>query len=124
MTLPPLSAAATALVDGWLDQRRAIAGAADKTLAAYRRDLQGFLAFLTAHDGAPAGPARLRSVGQRDMRAWMAAERARGVSARSLARALSALKGFYRWFGERDGFEPSAVLATRAAVFSTGRGRC
>lgn len=115
-----IGAAAAALLDIWLDHRRALSGAAEKTLSAYRRDLQGFLAFLARHDGAPAAPARLKHVGQRDMRGWMAAERARGVSARSLARALSAVKGFYRWFGERDGFEPTAVLATRAPRFHAG----
>jgi len=51
------------------------------------------------------------------MRAWMAHERGRGVAARSLARALSAVKSFYRWLAEREGFEPTAVLSTRAPKF-------
>jgi integrase/recombinase XerC len=51
------------------------------------------------------------------MRAWMAAERGDGVGARSLARKLSAVKSFYRWLAERDGFDPTAVLATRAPKF-------
>jgi integrase/recombinase XerC len=51
------------------------------------------------------------------MRAWMAHERGRGVSARSLARALSAVKGFARWGAEREGFDPTAILATRAPKF-------
>ncbi len=52
------------------------------------------------------------------MRAWMAHERARGLSARSLARALSAVKGFVAWAAERDGFDPSAVLMVRAPRFT------
>jgi integrase/recombinase XerC len=51
------------------------------------------------------------------MRAWMAHERGRGVGARSLARSLSAVKSFYRWLAEREGFEPTAVLSTRAPKF-------
>jgi integrase/recombinase XerC len=53
----------------------------------------------------------------RDMRAWMAHERGRGVGARSLARSLSAVKSFYRWLAEREGFEPTAILSSRAPKF-------
>jgi integrase/recombinase XerC len=48
----------------------------------------------------------------------MASERSRGVGARSLARALSAVKTFYRWLSEREGFEPTAVLSTRAPKYT------
>ena len=39
------------------------------------------------------------------------------VTARSMARKLSAVKSFYRWLAEREGFEPTAVLAARAPKF-------
>jgi integrase/recombinase XerC len=44
----------------------------------------------------------------------MAAERGREVSARSLARALSSVKSFYGWWAERDGFDATTILSTRA----------
>jgi integrase/recombinase XerC len=45
----------------------------------------------------------------------MAQARARGCGARSLARALSALKGFSRWLADReDGFDATAILSARA----------
>ena len=47
----------------------------------------------------------------------MAAQRNEGTGARSLARKLSAVKSFYRWLAEREGFEPSAVLSARAPKF-------
>jgi integrase/recombinase XerC len=47
----------------------------------------------------------------------MAHERGRGVSARSLARALSAVKGFTRWLADREGAEATAVLSARAPRF-------
>ena len=53
------------------------------------------------------------------MRAWMAHERGRGVAARSLARALSAVKSFYRWLSQREGFDATAVLSTRAPKFQS-----
>ena len=34
-----------------------------------------------------------------------------------MARKLSAVKAFYRWLAEREGFEPTAVLSTRAPKF-------
>jgi integrase/recombinase XerC len=112
-----ISAGANDLVNDWLASVKSLQGAADKTIEAYRRDLSGFLGFLAGYHGELTARDSLKSVSLRDMRAWMARERTRGVSARSLARALSAIKGFYRWFGERDGFEPTAVLATRAPKF-------
>ena len=97
----------------WLDYLRAVDGVADNTLTAYARDLHGFLAFLTLHFGASLGQAPLASLKMSDMRAWMAHERARGVSARSLARSLSAVKNFAGWMAERDGFDATAILSAR-----------
>jgi len=48
----------------------------------------------------------------------MAAERAGGLAPRSLARRLSAVKSFYRWLAEREGFDPSAVLAARSPRYT------
>ncbi|PXW72763.1 integrase/recombinase XerC [Loktanella sp. PT4BL] len=113
MIAPALSDA----LGAWLAGQRALAGAAENTLKAYQTDVLGFLAFMTAHNGGSQGLAPIARVTIRDMRAWMAHERARGVGARSLARSLSAVKSFYRWLAEREGFEPTAVLATRAPKF-------
>jgi integrase/recombinase XerC len=103
---------------GWLDHLRALDGAADNTIAAYRSDVAGFLAFMAPHLGGSAGRAALAGVRLGDMRAWMAHERGRGIGPRALARALSAVKGFYRWLSERDGFDATAVLATRSPKFT------
>lgn len=101
----------------WLDRLAALDGAAGHTIRAYRTDVTGFLAFLAEHTGEDIGPARLARATQSDMRAWMAHERNRGVAARSLARSLSAVKGFARWLAERDGFDPTAILAARSPKF-------
>ena len=101
----------------WLAEERALNAASENTVKAYAADVTGFLDFLARYDGAPAGPSRLALVELRDMRAWMAQERGRGLGARSLARTLSAVKGFFRWLGRREGFEPTAVLSTRAPKF-------
>lgn len=112
-----ISPALTNALATWLDHQRALAGAADNTLKAYQTDVLGFLSFMTLHHGDAQGLAPIARIGVRDMRSWMAHERARGVGARSLARSLSAVKSFYRWLAEREGFEPTAVLSTRAPKF-------
>jgi integrase/recombinase XerC len=48
----PGGAAAGALVSDWLSELEAARGASLRTLIAYRRDLGGFLGFLTRHHGA------------------------------------------------------------------------
>ncbi|MFD0860166.1 tyrosine recombinase XerC [Roseovarius aquimarinus] len=101
----------------WLDHQRSLRGAADNTVSAYRGDVAEFLAFLTEHKGAPQGLGALAVVTTSDMRAWMAHMRGQDVGARSLARKLSAVKSFYRWLSEGEGFEPTAVLATRSPKF-------
>jgi len=103
---------------GWLDHIRALDGAAANTVEAYRTDVAGFLAFMAEHHGGDQGRGALARVGLGDMRAWMAHERGRGVGPRSLARALSAVKSFYRWLSERDGFDATAVLSTRSPKFT------
>jgi integrase/recombinase XerC len=112
-----IAPALTDALGAWLSGQRALAGAAENTLKAYQADVLTFLAFMTQHNGGSQGLAPIARVTVRDMRAWMAHERGRGVGARSLARSLSAVKSFYRWLAEREGFEPTAVLSTRSPKF-------
>ena len=101
----------------WLNHLRALDGASAHTLTAYRTDVAGFLGFLHAHHGESLGLARFACLDQSDMRAWMAHERGRGLSSRSLARALSAVKSFVRWLAEREGFDATHVLSARAPKY-------
>ncbi|SHE88192.1 integrase/recombinase XerC [Ruegeria intermedia] len=102
----------------WLESLSALAGRSENTTNAYRRDVADFLAFMTLHHSERQGLAALERISVSDMRAWMAQQRDSGVGARSLARKLSAVKSFYRWLAEREGFEPTAVLSTRAPKFT------
>lgn len=112
-----IAPAAGDALEAWFAHLKAIKAATDNTLEAYRRDLTDFAAFLTRHHGECAGLTTLKNVSQTDMRSWMAFERTRGVATRSVARRLSAIKSFYRWLGEREGFEPTVVLSARAPKF-------
>ena len=112
-----LSPAARDALEGWLTRLRALDGAAEATVTAYRADVLGFLAFMAGHHGGAEGIAAIARIDTADMRAWMAHERGRGMAARSLARALSAVKSFVTWLSDRDGFDATAVLSTRAPRF-------
>ncbi len=109
-----LSPAVRDLLQTWLTSLDSLRGASDATVNAYRADLTDFLAFQAEHQGGALAPATLRKLGPPDIRSWMAAQRARGVGSRSLARRLSAVKTFFRWWSEREGFDASPVLSMRA----------
>lgn len=81
---------------------------ADNTLEAYGRDVGQFLSFLAGHTGGPVTLTTLREIRAADIRAFMAVRRAESLGSRSLARALSAIKSFFR-FLEREG-----VMSTEA----------
>lgn len=102
----------------WLESLSALAGRSENTTNAYRGDVTDFLSFMTLHHSERQGLAALERITVSDMRSWMAQQRDSGVGARSLARKLSAVKSFYRWLAEREGFEPTAVLSTRAPKFT------
>jgi integrase/recombinase XerC len=109
MITPQLSQA----LEDWLAQGRARRGYSRKTIEAYRADVAGFLAFLAAHNGGAEGVSAVARLAVSDLRAFMAHERARGTSARSLARRLSAVRGFCGWLWEREGFDATTALSAR-----------
>jgi integrase/recombinase XerC len=97
-----------ALLAAWSRDLGAVRRLAPKTLEAYTRDVGQFFNFLGPHTGGPVTLATLGEMRGADFRAFMSKRRETGVEARSLARALSAIKGFFR-FLEREG-----VLTTEA----------
>ncbi len=112
-----ISPAAQSARDTWLEAEKALKGASDNTITAYFGDITEFLVFMTQHKGEQQGLGALARVTVSDMRSWMARMRGGDLGPRSLARKLSAVKSFYRWLSEREGFDPTAVLSTRAPKF-------
>ncbi len=82
---------AAALIDEYLGSLQIERGAALNTLAAYRRDLKGFESFLVRDRRAIA------DVGVTDLSRYLGTLRRRGLSGRSIARHLSAVRGLYRF---------------------------
>jgi integrase/recombinase XerC len=114
---PLLAPAMGAALAEWLAQLRALKGVAANTTLAYQRDVSRYMQFLARHQGGAEGLARIAATSQTDLRAWMADERDRGLSSRSLARALSAVKGFTAWAADRTGADATTVLAARGPKF-------
>ncbi len=111
---PAPSAGAAELLGRWLAQLSAVRQRSPKTVEAYGRDVAGYLGFLAGHRGGPMGLRALGGVTISELRAWMAAERGRGLSARSLARALSAVRAFHKWLDDAEGVDCAAIHVVRS----------
>jgi integrase/recombinase XerC len=84
------------------------------TVEAYRGDVARFLAFLAEHLGGPPSLAALARIEVRDVRAFMAARRAEGISSRSLMRALAAARSFARFLERNRKGKVGALAAVRS----------
>lgn len=86
------------------------------TLAAYERDVERFLEFLRLHRGAAPDAKQLAKLDAADIRAFVTERRAEGLSSRSVRRALSALRNFFRYLtreGVADNPAPRLVRGPR-----------
>ncbi|WP_193164575.1 site-specific tyrosine recombinase XerD [Microbulbifer hainanensis] len=95
------------LIDRWLDMLWSERGASEHTRAAYGRDLRNFVNFCL--DG---GHSDLMAVDRGRVQQYLAERHKNGNSARSSARALAALRSFYRYC-LRQGFlaeDPVALV--------------
>ena len=101
-------------VEQW---RASLAGAQQvsrHTLAAYTRDVSGFLGFLGEYEGEAPSLKTLSKLTVRDLRAWLAGLRREGLSSRSVARQLSAVRGFFRFLDGEGLVSNPAIEAIRA----------
>lgn len=109
-----LTPAASDLLKGFLDQLEAVGGRSAKTVEAYRRDISGYISFLTQHNAEQLSEQRFGAVGITELRSWMASRRRDGLSGRSLARELSAVRSFYGWLDKTHGVTCPAIHNIRA----------
>jgi len=113
----PATAAAVARWQAWL---RAERRASPHTLDAYLRDLWQFLDFLGTHLGGAPGPTELAALKPLDFRAWLARRHRAEYEPASTARALSAVRGFFRFAAKNGLFANGALSAVRAPRLKPG----
>ena len=90
---------------------------AENTVEAYSSDLSTFLGFLSNHFNRQPSITSFSDLGARDVRAFLAERRRDGLGDASISRLLSAIKSFFRWLSEREGFDATAVLNARSPKF-------
>ena len=101
-------------VAGWYDRLAAERRASPHTLDAYARDLAAFLSFIAGHIGGPPDLATLTALRPGDFRAWLARRANAGMARASTARALSVVRGFFRYLDREGLAHNAAVGAVRA----------
>jgi len=112
-TPDPVTGAApdlAAAIRDWQAWLREEKRASPHTCLAYRRDLAQFLGFLSEHLGKVPALSDLSALRTGDFRAWLAARAGNGLARTSTARALSTLRGLFRWL-KRRGLADNAALA-------------
>lgn len=110
-----------ALVTGFLKVLQNERGASAHTLRAYRRELHGFAAWVSERFGAElTGGEGVNQIVQRiehtDIRAFLGTLYDRGLSKASAARALAAIRSWFKWLARTGRIEQNA-----ASLVSTPR---
>ena len=94
----------------WLRSERRLA---ERTEQGYREDLAGFVGFLSAHSGGEVSLADLAALRLADLRAWLAWRHQESYARTSTARAIAAVRGFFRFIDRRHGIHNPALQALR-----------
>jgi integrase/recombinase XerC len=99
-----------AYVDGYLDNLISQRHLSPLTVENYRRDLMELNAFATVSDNS----ASLASITHFQIRKFASQLHAKGLNARSIARKLSAWRGFFGWMSEQNKVTSNPVDGIKA----------
>lgn len=103
----------TAAVADWLSWIEHERRGARHTIAAYRRDVGNFLAFAAEHHGNAIQLSDLKKMRPADFRAWLARRTSEHRAKTSTARALSALRSFFRFLERSRKFSNPSLKIIR-----------
>jgi len=100
-------------IASWLHYLGAERRMSPKTVEAYRRDVLQFLSFLAGHLGGAPSLQELAALKPADVRAFMAARRAKAIGSRSLMRVLAGNRAFARFLEKNGKGKVGALAAVR-----------
>jgi integrase/recombinase XerC len=95
------------LAEGFLAMLRDERGASEHTLRAYRREVRGFAEFLGELLGEGAG---VKSVDHKHISAYMGTLMEKGLTKASVARALAAIRSWFKWLAKAGLLESNPAL--------------
>lgn len=110
----PLARDVQLQLKAWIAELAGVRRSSNHSINAYLHDVSGFLAFLHQHHGRGVDLGLLNILEERDVRAWMAYRRTRGFAKSSNARALSAVRTFFRYLNNHAGITNIAPLQVSA----------
>jgi len=79
------------------------------TVVGYETDIRGFIRFFENFSGADVGLQNLAAADTICFRAYLADRQRNGLTPKSTARALSAVRAFYKFLGRQHGIKNSAI---------------
>lgn len=94
----------------WLKEMGAVRRASNHSIEAYLHDVSSFIAFLHQHFSESITLAKLETLEERDVRSWLAYRAGRGYAKSSNARALSAVRTFFKYLNHHAGIKNLAAL--------------
>ncbi len=94
----------------WLKEMASVRRASSHSVEAYLHDVSGFIAFLHQHYAASVTLEKLAALEEKDVRSWLAYRLQRGYAKSSNARALSAVRTFFRHLNNHAGITNLAPL--------------
>jgi len=108
----PIAASIESLLAAYLQMLANERGASAHTLRAYQRELRGFAAWLAGRGGTP----EIAAIEHTHIRAYLGTLYERGLSKASAARALAAIRSWFKWLARNKYIEQNA-----ASLVSTPR---
>ena len=104
----------TGLVKEWQSWLASEKRASHHTVNSYTHDMIAFLKFMAGYRGKRATLKAILGLKPRDFRSWMASNAMEGKAKTSIARALSCVRGFYKFLGKTGHGANAAIQALKS----------
>ncbi len=97
-------------VEKWLDTLEKEKKYSINTIESYRNDLADFYDFMQQHIGSELPVKDIEEIQSADFRSWLSSRKQRGLQNTSSARALSAVKSYFKYLRQRNIIESNVAI--------------